>query len=278
MACPSEFQLSPTGLSCVMSCPQARGFNTVGDKCMYTDNLLSITLNSLPLITNNGAVVSYTTLPNRSVYEAEITRVNAEIATALASANTESLKNAAFKNLQLKELAKSTVDRTATPEAQQRAYEENLKAYEQAKVQYYTLEKGDGWKTEEVERVKNSDATNITREMEYRYNELLAQSQQQKSVIDAIQGIKDKVMSMKDGMEYSVGAFSKQLEKVKNQINMNRVQKLEETSQAELTFSWIDTLLNIFLAVSVILLLGVGGYRLFFRGNIVQNGLVIGHT
>jgi hypothetical protein len=133
-------------------------------------------------------------------------------------------------------------------------------------------------KNTEKQKIKLGQASQISRQLLTEYNDALAQSAQQSHIVDTITGIKNKVLSIKDGMQYSVSAFSKHLEKIRNQININKVQKPVQVNQAELTFSWIDTILDAFLAISVILLIGVLVYKFAFRGNIVQNGQVIGHT
>jgi hypothetical protein len=56
-----------------------------------------------------------------------------------------------------------------------------------------------------------------------------------------VNGIKDKVLTVKDDLQYSVSAFQRQLDAIRNQMNINKKKQIETAQQASST---IDTVLN----------------------------------
>ncbi len=73
-----------------------------------------------------------------------------------------------------------------------------------------------------------------------------ARNQEQQKTIDVVKGIKDRLISLKDDMKYSVTTFSDQLEKVKIQLNMENRSR-EEVKEKR--WHWLDFVLNILLAI-----------------------------
>ena len=73
------------------------------------------------------------------------------------------------------------------------------------------------------------------------YSELSQQINTHKSTIETVNGIKDKVLTVKDDLQYSVSAFQRQLDAIRNQMNINKKKQIETVQQ---TTSSIDTVLN----------------------------------
>jgi hypothetical protein len=76
-------------------------------------------------------------------------------------------------------------------------------------------------------------------------------TQEQQKTIDVVNGIKDKVLSLKDDFKYSVNTFSDQLEKVKIQLNMENRSRMKEQS-TEQSWSWLDIGLNLGLVLALL--------------------------
>lgn len=224
--------VSPVGFgACVIPCPAQKNYELrIGDKgvlsCVYAgDTSISVPVLPVPAVQKQGPPFSYKELPNASVYQTEIDRFN--VAFALADTNVDKavkLKTA-YDALQKAENA-----RDVAPDA-----------YQPARVAYYTLLKGDKWLQEEKERVAKSEAQPVVDAYLAKQIDLSNRITQQKSTIEIMNGVKDKVLSVEDDMQFSVSAFSKQIGAIRNQINMDKKKQVETVQQAG---SWINTLLN----------------------------------
>lgn len=208
--------------------------------CIHTvDNTVKVDLVPVPMYLAGGQQnippnASYTALPNNQVYKTEITRFNNEIAIADAKIDKETKIATAFTALQEAENA-----RDVAPDA-----------YEQARITYYTLVKGDTWLQEEKERIANTEAQPMIDGFVSQYNILNEKRQQQQSTIDLMNGFKDKVLTVKDDLEFSVKNFGKQINDIKNQINKDKRDQTEIIAQ---TSSWIDVFLNWLIAIVTII-------------------------
>ena len=63
-------------------------------------------------------------------------------------------------------------------------------------------------------------------------------------------GVKDKVLSVEDDLQYSVSAFEKQIENVRNQIQMDKKKQIITARQAG---SWVNSLLNWLIALTTLI-------------------------
>lgn len=242
-SCPSEFTLSPVGmLQCVAPCPADKGFQLSGDAsgtvCRYTaDPSHNVLLRPLPAVgvpEGKSKVFSYKTLENANLYEAELSRVQNALAVEYGKIDGQTKVSGAFKALQDAENVRSQA-----PDA-----------YQTARVNYYTLTKGDAWINEEKARIAAAEAQPVIDQYVSTTSGLDQQIKQQQSTIDVVNGVKDKVLSVQDDMQYSVGAFSKQIADIKNQINMQRHAKLQE--DADKSNGWIEILLNILIVLTTL--------------------------
>lgn len=239
--CPSEFVVSPVGFgACVIPCPAQKNYELrVGDKgvlsCVYTgDTSITVPVLPVPAVQKPGLPFSYKELPNASVYETELNRFKAAFAVADANVDKAVKVKTAYDKLQLAENA-----RDQSPDA-----------YQQARVGYYTLVKGDKWIEEERQRIANVEAQPVINNLVAMRDDLNGRIGQQKSTIDVVNGVKDKVLSVEDDLQYSVSAFQKQIGNIRNQIRMDKKKQIETAAQAG---SWVDTLLNWLIALTTLI-------------------------
>lgn len=248
--CPTGFESSGP-LMCAIPCPTEKGFTyqvqNGEPSCAYNGGEPRVPLKRLMGIMVEPTASSSATLadvrridPNlHSAYVAEQQRFNSEIAIAYEKIGLNSKVRDAFQALQDAENV-----RDQAPEA-----------YQAARIRYYKLTKGDKWVDQERERIAKSEVDPAIQKYVNTQTTLETQAQQQARTMDIVNGVKDKVLSMRDELKYSVGAFSKQMEQVKNQIQLERRKEKEDT------YGWIGTLLNVLLFVAFAFVL----FRLFRR-------------
>jgi len=235
--CPSEFVVAPSGFGCIIQCPASKNYQLTANgqklSCTYTaDPSISVPLSVVPMA--QGHVASYTTLQNKSVYQTEIDRFTNALAIADAKIDKEVKVRTAFNTLQDAENA-----RDQAPDA-----------YEAARVSYYTMVKGDKWIEEERDRIAKIEAQPVVNDFLNKFRDIQNKKSQQKSTLEVAEGVRNKLLSVQGDLQYSVSAFEKQISNIKNQINMEKKQQIE---QAESTTSWIDSLLNWLIVVSTLI-------------------------
>lgn len=122
-------------------------------------------------------------------------------------------------------------------------------AYENARVAYYTLTKGEGWAETEKERIAQTQAQPIIDGLVSQYRNLQAKQTEQASTIQVINGLQDKVLTVKDDLAFSVRTFQKQVDNIKNQINIDKKNQADATKA---TVSWIEVVLNWMIAIATL--------------------------
>ena len=227
--------------------------------CTYTsDPTINVPLTATPTYMTGVSMdpkvapippgASYKDLPNKDIYQKEIDRFDAAITVADSKIDKELKITTAFKSLQDAENARGT----SAGEA----------AYETARIAYYTLTKGDSWITDEQDRIASTEAQPVVDNLVAQYRDLNTKHTQQKSTIEVINGLKDKVLSVKDDLGYSVKTFQKQVDAIKNQINID---KKNQADVIQATTSWVDVVLNWLIAIVTIICI-VMLVRRFSRG------------
>lgn len=251
--CPQPFR-SIGNDTCVMQCPEQKkfGFRTINGEpsCVYSpDQQFKIPLVPIGAIKTDVAFQELDDLRRSDPQTAadfvkEKDRFEKDIAVVYANIDKEQKLTDAFKDLQKAENA-----RDQSPEA-----------YQAARTAYYTLVKGVDWIIEERQRIAKADVNPEVRKYQDAVNAANLRTQEQQKTIDVINGIKDKVLSIRDDFRYSVNTFSDQLEKVKIQLNMeNRSRKKEKNT----TWEWIDLILNALLVAVLIYAIYTLGRRYF---------------
>jgi len=91
------------------------------------------------------------------------------------------------------------------------------------------------------------------------YQFLQNQAMQQQSTLDIVTSVKDKMFSVKDDMEHSVGIFAKQISDIRNQINVNKTTRQQATDYGK----WMGVSLNVAIALALLFLIFVIGRKAF---------------
>jgi hypothetical protein len=241
--CPSEFAHAPGAFGCIMKCPAGKGFElttTNGYSCTYKEDPdITFPLIVAPVfgLERGGDAsqsppepTSYKNLPNAKVYEEIAIDFQQKLKVALAKIDKIDQAAAAFERLQDAEEVR----------------DEAPDAYEKARVDYYTLTKGETWIEDEKKRIANTEAQPTVDNYLNSYSNLVSLKNQQQQTIDAVNGVKDNVIGVTDDMKFSVAAFGKQLTEIKNQIQLDKKKKIIE---AQTYSSWFDLILNILIAM-----------------------------
>lgn len=240
--CPQGFQLNPIGpFTCVVECPKEKGFtfqplNGV-PACVYkSDASYFVNVKPIPAIQvkegESVPTVDQLQTTNPAAYEKfkeAQNSFNVDFPPVYAKIEKQLELSNAFKELQDAENV-----RDKSPEA-----------YQSARVRYYTLLKGEGWAAEEKERIAKSEVIPAVNKYSDEYQDLTTRINQQQKTVDLVTSVKDKVLSIRDEFRYSVNTFGKQIDELKNQINIEkRKQKQEEVTSPS---TWFDIFLNVLL-------------------------------
>lgn len=159
-------------------------------------------------------------------FSTEKDRFTQQLAVVYASITNEQRVNDAFQALQSAENA-----RDMSPEA-----------YQAARIAYYTLIRGEGWLNEERERIARVEVEPEVQRYQTALSNIETQKQQQQRTLDVVQGVKDRVISLKDDFQYSVTMLSDQVEKLKSQIN---IENRSREKPKDTFWQWLDIVLNI---------------------------------
>lgn len=252
LSCPKEFTVATSGTACVLPCPEPKGYRLTANgtvlSCTYTaDPTIKVPLSSTPMYMPGMPTAgpnspplpygaSYKNLPNKDVYQQEIDRFDAALVVADAKINKQLKITTAFKALQDAENARGT------PAGEM--------AYEAARIAYYTLTKGDTWINDEQTRIANTEAQPVINDLLSQYTRLQTKRTQQQNTIEVINGLRDKVFSVREDLDFSVKTFQKQVDAIKNQINID---KKVQSDTIQASASWIDVVLNWLIAIVTII-------------------------
>ena len=238
MGCPLEFVMSQG--ACVVKCPTMYTLQVVEGvpSCVAKDSngatITSFGLTSVAPETDDSlSGTSYINWgPN---FVDAYDTFTQDLALANATVGTTTRREQLFNALQAAENARGT------PAGED--------AYQSARVAYYTLTQGDGWAETERERIAQTKAQPIIDGLVSQYNNLKAKQTEQASTIQVINGLRDKVLTVKDDMAFSVRTFQKQVDNIKNQINIDKKNQVDATKA---TVSWIEVVLNWMIAIATL--------------------------
>lgn len=243
--CPSGFQNNPTNpVACVPECPRQRGFD-LGVKggvpaCVYrTRPEVFFALKSVPGLDDKNIALYPTvqSMPNgtstKTNYLAAIEAYNGDSAMALQTVAKDVQLADAFKDLQLAENVR----------------DKSPQAYQDARIRYYTLLNGEGWINEEKSRVLQGEVAPKIASYMTSYQDITTRRNQQQKTMDIVKAVKDKVVSMKDDFKMTTNVFSKQINELKSQIEIEKRRSLAEKEE---TSSWIHMVVNVLLIVFAI--------------------------
>lgn len=262
--CPTPFE-SVNALTCVMPCPSEKGYERrstpQGLRCVYKpDPTYSVQLNTLSSVVFDGTTLNDLQTKNVQAYGTflkERDRFVGELAILDGQISRTKKIQDAFRRLQD---AENVRDRAPD-------------AYQRARSAYYTLLKGEKWIEEEKERLLKAEVEPLAKRFREQRDSTLRQFETQRRTIDVVNGLKDRVLSLKDAMKYSADTFKDQLEKVQSAINMERRGREEVTVVR--AWDWVDTLLNIAIVVSLLYVGWMIVKKIWFRRPVVTQTTII---
>jgi hypothetical protein len=250
--CPAGFRISPVNPNmCVVECPSRDGFenrNLNGEPyCVYRDrDKFKVLLREAPAfqVGEGMPVPEFNNVWKRSTrfwdfqtikddYDTKVAVVKGEIDREIG--RTAMLKDA-FNALQTAENVR----------------DQSPQAYQDARIRYYTLLRGENWVNEESQRIAAAEANPKVNQFRQVETDLKTRLNQQQQTIDVVNSVKDKVLTMRDDFAHTTNVFSKQLSELKNQIQIEKKKSAEEKIQV---FSWVDAILNVLITILVLGLL-----------------------
>jgi hypothetical protein len=140
-------------------------------------------------------------------------------------------------------------------------------AYQQARAAYYTLKDGEKWKETEKERLLKAEVNPIVQKLVETKNSALHHYENQRKTVDVVNGLRDKVLSLKDEVKYAANTFKEQISKVENAIQRER--KLRNQKPDLNIWDWFDTVLNILIVASLLYVLSVL-YQKYMNASTIQ--------
>lgn len=253
--CPTPFE-SVGNLACVMPCPAEKGYErrnvNGGFQCVYKAD----PQNSTVLNTVSATVFVGSTLPDLQKSDAkaygEFVKERDRFVNEIIV-----MDGRIDKNVKLKDAFQKLQDA-------ENVRDQAPQAYQQARSGYYTLLKGDKWKDEERQRLLKAEVEPITTKFEETKNTALRQFENQRKTVDVVNGLKDKVLSLKDEVKYAADTFKGQLNKVQDAINRERRGRVGETKVS--FWDWLDTILNVLIVSGLLYLI----YTLYRKYSIVS--------
>jgi len=256
--CPTPFE-SAGNLSCVMSCPTERGYErrsvNGGFQCVYkSDPKYFTTLNTVSAVVFAGTTLQQLQTSNPNAYGdfvRERDRFVNEIVVLDGKIDKDVKLRDAFQKLQDAENVRDKV-----PDA-----------YQQARAAYYTLKDGEKWKETEKERLLKAEVNPIVQKLVETKNSALHHYENQRKTVDVVNGLRDKVLSLKDEVKYAANTFKDQISKVENAIQRER--KLRNQKPDLNIWDWFDTVLNILIIASLLYVLSVL-YQKYTHASTVQ--------
>jgi hypothetical protein len=243
--CPEGFQLNPGASGqCVIQCPVDKGFsfklvdgvpNCVHDR----QTELKIQLNPLPSLPipldQPMPSIERIRSPGETVgpFKAEYDRFQKEFPVVEAKIKKTTALEDAFKELQDAENSR----------------DKSPQAYQDARMKYYTLLNGEEWVNEEKQRIAKAEVDPVAAKFKTEFENKSLLVEQQGKTIDVVNGLKDRVLSIRDELGYSVNAFRKQIDELRSQILIER--KKGEMKERT-AFDWLNLILNVLLVIGLL--------------------------
>lgn len=244
--CPGDvFELTNTPpSSCKMQCPAQRGFTFSlvdgNPMCVYgRDSNVRFPVYPIPAPQVSEETVSYTLDDLKQIdpalygqYITESERFDKDFKLALSKIDKTKQIEDAFRDMQEAENV-----RDSSPQA-----------YQDARIRYYTLTKGEAWAEEERQRIINTEVKPVVDQYKNAFATISKQAGDQQKTIDIMETIKTKVLSLREDIKYSADTLSKQFNKVKDQINIERRGGEEQVKK----FNWLNLIVNMVLTLVLI--------------------------
>lgn len=270
--CPSNFRT--LGFGCVSECPTQTGFEFQNEngqpRCVYKERPENfVNLNPIEsIIRRDGTRITeeqldyskgLESIPEKAIfpkYKAEYERVASEIAIILGKIGKDKQLKDAFQKLQEAENA-----RDQAPDA-----------YQRARSTYYILKDGETWQTKESERLLKSEVEPIANKYAETKTAALRQYENQRKTVDVVNGLKDKVLTLKDEVKYAADTFKDQLGKVQNAIIRER--RVRTANPQPTIWEWLDTLLNVVI-IGALLFVVYALYKKLSTRTLIQPAVIL---
>jgi hypothetical protein len=176
-------------------------------------------------IVPDGQPKTMKSLPNGPIYERTLKDFTDRIAIIQGKVDKDTKVTTAFRNLQDAENAQDI-----SPEA-----------YQKARVEYYTMVKGDDWIETEKARIGNIETRPMIDKFIAQFKDLTNQQNQQSTTMELLQTAQDKFMGVEKELSFSVENVDKQIKALQDRILINNQKR-----EAEINYGgWIDMILNI---------------------------------
>lgn len=247
-ACPVGFTSGTTG-QCVPTCPTTSGLDNRivnGEpRCVYRqDTTKFFALTQSPIVTLNSPTDFAPTVAwlrtNRPALHSAYTSAQSDFETKkallLAQISTSQQVADAFRELQTAENARGT----------------NPQAYQAARNRYYTLTQGDAWESNERTRLLTAEVLPEITPYLQSINFMTSRQSQQEQTKTAVTAVKSKLMTLKDDFRQTTTTLMKQVDELRNQIELQRRRAVQTQAQ---TSEWFVNLILIALSLVVIYLL-----------------------
>ena len=249
-ACPAGFTTAQgQGLQCAPICPADKGFESrvVGTetRCVYTgDPTKFISLKVAPMYLNPAPnsppqTLDWIRTDRPALYEGYKSSQDdftAKLTTLLQEIDKAKQIADAFKQLQAAEDIRDT----------------SPQAYQDARVRYYSLVKGADWATSERARILNADVMPTVASYAQTISDITARKAQQDKTKDVVGLVTSKLISMKNDFRATTTTLSKQVDVLKNQVEL---EKRRAVVQQQQTSDWFINILLVVLSLVVIVLL-----------------------
>lgn len=244
--CPSGF--TPVGLQCVVTCPQSDSLENrvVGSesRCVYSaDPTKYFVLKPAASIqikeTDPEPTMEWikTNRPaNYPAFKASLDDFTTKKTALMATISQQVLIANAFKDLQRAENTRG----------------EDPQAYQMARNRYYTLTQGDAWEANERARLLTAEVLPELTPYFQSINFMTSRQSQQEQTKTAVTAVKSKLMTLKDDFRTTTTTLMKQVDALRNQIELQKRRAIETQAQ---TSEWFVNLVLIALSLVVIYLL-----------------------
>lgn len=251
--CVGSFQTSPVNPEqCVPACPRDKGFELVNEGgqlvCRYLADT-SVKYNIQPVM----AVTTRTQGGDRLTLE-ELQSVDPQLYADYQNqqrAATTALTNTLANLGQERQLA----DAFRRLQEMENIRDRDPQAYQDARVAYYTLKNGEGWREEEAARIAGAEVGPQKAEYRRVLSETLERKSETDRVLEAVKGVKDNVITMRD-------MFETQVKRLKDAV---LIEKKNRMSDAIEHWTLLDGLLNVVIGVIAVLAVLVVGYKIYSR-------------
>jgi hypothetical protein len=248
--CPVETTPGMAPMTCVMACPDGFELRIVegGQRCVSKDDP-SVTIHLIPQpsvfrpigdesILKIGDLDQKTDVGARYAVEAD--RFGKEAKVAIASIDHEKQVALAAEALKSAPLGEAT---------------------DAAKARYMELTGDPESVAYQRDQVANTEVAKTTERYISDFQFLNSQNKQQQSTLDLITSVKDNIFAVKDDVEYSVGTFDKQVNEIRNQINMNKRKHEQSIDYGK----WLSIGLNIAIVLALIFAIFTVGRKIMSR-------------